>query len=129
MPGVHLPILLSQAHLPVAICSREGQVVFWVHVEDRLFARKGLAIASRTYAIVAADTSDSQVVVEGITKAGQRWRLEMKTRQHNNNYGGGDDDGVGPKFKYLAMADVFVGGAGKWVDLFIWSDMQRHHHA
>lgn len=102
-------------------------MVFWVHVEDRLFARKGLAIASRTYAIVAADTSDSQVVVEGITKAGQRWRLEMKTRQHNNNYGG--DDGVGPKFKYLAMADVFVGGAGKWVDLFIWSFILRARSA
>ncbi|AVK74946.1 hypothetical protein pqer_cds_524 [Pandoravirus quercus] len=79
---------------PIYICSPETKVVrYWLHLGDQLFARKGLGVASDTYAVSRTDVD--RAVLKGVTETNKRWKVEIRR-----------DDTAEFKFRYLANVQV-----------------------
>lgn len=65
---------------PVRLCHRETRTVeFYVDTVERTFARYGLDVRSRTFAVVAPpdDGDDDTVVLKGRTHTGRPWMVTI----------------------------------------------------
>jgi hypothetical protein len=93
---------------PIYICTPETKVVlYWIHLDYKLFARKGLGVTSATYVISESDVD--RAVLEGVTQTKERWKVEMRR-----------DDTTGSKFRYLANVQV---GEERWTDQLVLGDL------
>lgn len=107
IPAAHTTLLDEIANhfqQPIYICSPETKVVrYWLHLGDRLFARKGLGVASDTYVI--SKTGVDRAVLEGVTETNEGWKVEIRR-----------DDTAEFKFRYLANVQV---GDGRLSDQIV----------
>ncbi|QBZ81134.1 hypothetical protein pclt_cds_540 [Pandoravirus celtis] len=80
IPAAHTTLLDEIANhfqQPIYICSPETKVVrYWLHLGDQLFARKGLGVASDTYAVSRTDVD--RAVLKGVTETNKGWKVEIR---------------------------------------------------
>lgn len=70
---------------PLYICSPEtGTVTHWIHLNEKLFASKGLAVQSATFRV--SENGSSVAVLEGTTTEGKAWKVEMKRGDAERKY-------------------------------------------
>lgn len=87
-PRSGLLVDLEALNPPFYICDPRTRVVlYWVHLHEKLFARKGLAVSSSTFNILPT-TNEDQVVLTGATeKEGETWQVTIwRSSSHRSKY-------------------------------------------